>query len=58
MLPEDESNQSIERAIDLGINFFETANVYPTGESEEILGSALTGYDRDEQVVTTTVKAR
>jgi len=55
MLPEDESHEIIDRAIDLGINFFDTANVYSTGESEEILGSALAGYDRDEQVVATKV---
>ena len=55
MLPTDESHEIIDRAIDLGINFFDTANVYSTGESEEILGSALDGYDRDEQVVATKV---
>jgi len=38
MLDEDESRELIERAIDLGINFFDTANVYSSGESEEILG--------------------
>jgi aryl-alcohol dehydrogenase-like predicted oxidoreductase len=54
-LSEDESHDLIDRAIDLGINFFDTANVYSTGESEEILGSALDGYDRDEQVVATKV---
>ena len=40
---------------ELGINFFDTANIYSYGESEEILGNALTEYDRDEQVVTTKV---
>jgi aryl-alcohol dehydrogenase-like predicted oxidoreductase len=54
-LPEDESHEIIERAIDLGINFFDTANVYCTGESEEILGNALEGYDRDWTVVATKV---
>ena len=55
MLDRDESEELIERAIDLGINFFDTANVYSTGESEEILGDALAEYDRDEQVVATKV---
>ncbi|WP_336339468.1 aldo/keto reductase [Haloarcula brevis] len=55
MLSEDESQEIIDRAVDLGINFFDTANVYSTGESEEILGAALDGYDRDEQVVATKV---
>ena len=55
MLDRDESEELIERAIDLGINFFDTANVYSTGESEEILGEVLSEYDRDEQVVATKV---
>jgi aryl-alcohol dehydrogenase-like predicted oxidoreductase len=54
-LPPEESREIIERAIDLGINFFDTANVYCTGESEEILGNALADYDRDEMVVATKV---
>ncbi|MCU4801974.1 aldo/keto reductase [Halobacteria archaeon HArc-gm2] len=56
MLDEDESRDLIERAIDLGINFFDTANVYSSGESEEILGNVLADYDRDEQVVATKVR--
>ncbi|WP_276255135.1 aldo/keto reductase [Halomontanus rarus] len=55
MLDEEESREIIERAIDLGINFFDTANVYSRGESEEILGNVLADYDRDEQVVATKV---
>ena len=55
MLDSEESEALIERAIDLGVNFFDTANVYSDGESEEILGSALEGYDRDEMVVATKV---
>ncbi|SDK45468.1 aldo/keto reductase [Natronorubrum texcoconense] len=57
MLDREESTELIERAIDLGINFFDTANVYSTGESEAILGDALAGYDRDSQVVATKVYA-
>jgi aryl-alcohol dehydrogenase-like predicted oxidoreductase len=55
MLDEDASHEILERAIDLGVNFFDTANVYSRGESEEILGGALSGYDRDRLVVATKV---
>jgi aryl-alcohol dehydrogenase-like predicted oxidoreductase len=54
-LPAEEGHEIIERAIDLGINFFDTANVYSTGESEEILGDVLADYDRDWPVVATKV---
>jgi aryl-alcohol dehydrogenase-like predicted oxidoreductase len=54
VLGEEESEEIIERAIDLGINFFDTANMYSTGESERILGDALEGY-REESVVATKV---
>ncbi|WP_135662913.1 aldo/keto reductase [Halorhabdus rudnickae] len=53
VLEEDESREIIERAIDLGINFFDTANMYSLGESERVLGNVLADYDRDEQVVAT-----
>ncbi|SFL44029.1 Predicted oxidoreductase [Halogranum rubrum] len=56
MLDDEEGAEIIERAIDLGINFFDTANAYSNGESEEILGETLAGYDRDEQVVATKVR--
>jgi aryl-alcohol dehydrogenase-like predicted oxidoreductase len=55
VLDEDESHDIIERAIDLGINFFDTANMYSKGESERVLGNALEGYDRDWPVVATKV---
>jgi aryl-alcohol dehydrogenase-like predicted oxidoreductase len=42
----------VERAIDLGINFFDTANSYSLGESERVLGDALEGH-REESVVAT-----
>ncbi len=45
-------HELVERAIDLGINFFDTANMYSRGESERILGEALDGY-REESVVAT-----
>jgi len=53
ILDETDSREIIERAIDLGINFFDTANAYSMGQSEAILGSVLGEYDRDEQVVAT-----
>ncbi|MFB6152275.1 MAG: aldo/keto reductase [Haloarculaceae archaeon] len=56
MLDESESRELIERAIDLGVNFFDTANTYSAGESEAILGDVLADYDRDEQVVATKVR--
>ena len=55
VLDDEESREIIERAIDLGINFFDTANMYSLGESERILGDVLGEYDRDEQVVATKV---
>ncbi|PSQ21337.1 aldo/keto reductase, partial [Halobacteriales archaeon QS_9_67_15] len=56
MLDEAEGRQIIERALDLGVNFFDTANVYSDGESEAILGDVLSEYDCDEQVVATEVR--
>lgn len=59
VLPEEESRAIIKRALDLGINFFDTANVYSLGASEEILGSALNDLAvRDEIVVATKVHGR
>ncbi len=37
----------IEKAYDLGINFFDTANVYARGKSEEVVGKALAQYPRE-----------
>jgi aryl-alcohol dehydrogenase-like predicted oxidoreductase len=53
VLDEADSRPIIERAIELGVNFFDTANMYSKGESERILGEVLADYDRDEQVVAT-----
>ncbi|WP_255167330.1 aldo/keto reductase [Natrononativus amylolyticus] len=55
VLEEEESREIIDRAVDLGINFFDTANMYSRGESERILGNVLADYDRDAQVVATKV---
>jgi len=51
---EEFGHELVERAIDLGINFFDTANMYSRGESERILGDALEGR-REESVVATKV---
>lgn len=59
VLREDESRVIIKKAIDLGINFFDTAYVYSLGASEEILGRALIDYaNRDEIVIATKVNQR
>jgi len=54
MIESSEARQIIARAIDLGINFFDTANEYSHGRSEEILGECLKG-QREEMVVATKV---
>ena len=55
-LDEEGSRAIIKRALDLGVNFFDTANAYAYGNSEEILGQALKDYaDRDEVVIATKV---
>jgi aryl-alcohol dehydrogenase-like predicted oxidoreductase len=55
-LNEEDSRTIIKRAVDLGINFFDTANVYAYGSSEEILGRAIKDYaNRDEVVIATKV---
>ena len=55
MIELDESRKVFKKAIDLGINFFDTANVYSLGRSEEITGECLKGY-RDDLVVATKVR--
>ena len=58
-LTEDESRPLIRAAIEAGINFFDTANVYSAGSSEEIVGRALAEYaSRDELVIATKVHGR
>lgn len=58
-LNEEESRPFIKRAIERGINFFDTANVYSDGTSEEILGRALMDFSRrDEVVIATKVNGR
>src|SRR6476661_8192826 len=59
VLDEDNSRPIIKHALDLGINFFDTANVYSIGASEEILGRALKDFtNRDEVVVATKVHGK
>src|SRR4029077_2455530 len=53
-LPEDESRSIIKQAVDVGINFFDTANAYSDGTSEEIVGRALGDFARREEVVIAT----
>ncbi len=58
-LPEADSRPFIRKALDLGINFFDTANVYSDGSSEEIVGRALKDFvPRAEVVIATKVHGR
>ncbi|KHL03501.1 aldo/keto reductase [Sinomonas humi] len=58
-LPEEESRTLIKQAVEAGINFFDTANVYSAGSSEEIVGRALGDFaDRDWIVLATKVHGR
>lgn len=53
-LDEQTSRPFIQRALELGINFFDTANVYSDGTSEEIVGRALADLARRDEVVIAT----
>jgi aryl-alcohol dehydrogenase-like predicted oxidoreductase len=55
-LPEEESREHLKHALELGITFFDTANVYSDGTSEEVLGRAVKDFaQRDELVLATKV---
>jgi len=54
----DDSVRIIHQALDAGINFIDTADVYSAGESEEIVGKALAGGRRDNVVLATKFHAR
>jgi aryl-alcohol dehydrogenase-like predicted oxidoreductase len=54
----DQSQKIIHRALDAGINFIDTADVYSRGESEEIVGKALAGGRRDHVVLATKVHGK
>jgi aryl-alcohol dehydrogenase-like predicted oxidoreductase len=59
VLDEENSRPVVKKALELGINFFDTANVYSIGKSEEILGRALKDFaNRDEVVIGTKCTAR
>jgi aryl-alcohol dehydrogenase-like predicted oxidoreductase len=54
VLDEENSRPIIQKALELGINFFDTANVYSIGASEEILGRALKDFAKRDEVVIAT----
>ncbi len=53
-LDEEQSRPFIKRAVEEGINFFDTANVYSDGTSEEIVGRALADFARRDEIVLAT----
>jgi aryl-alcohol dehydrogenase-like predicted oxidoreductase len=53
-LDEEQSRPFIRRAVEAGVNFFDTANVYSDGTSEEIVGRALADFARRDEVVLAT----
>jgi aryl-alcohol dehydrogenase-like predicted oxidoreductase len=56
VLDDDESRPFVQRALELGINFFDTADIYSVGISEEVTGRALRDFaKRDEVVIATKV---
>jgi aryl-alcohol dehydrogenase-like predicted oxidoreductase len=57
-LDEEKSRPLIRQAVELGVNFFDTANVYSDGSSEEIVGRALKDFARREEVVIATKVCR
>ena len=59
VLNQEDTKVIVKKALDLGINFFDTANVYSLGTSEEYLGNALKEYaNRDEIVIATKVSEK
>src|ERR671927_1079491 len=54
VLDEENSRPIIKKALELGINFFDTANIYSLGRSEEILGRAVRDFARREELVIAT----
>ncbi|MDP9411082.1 MAG: aldo/keto reductase family protein [Actinomycetota bacterium] len=52
---EEQATACVHRAYEIGINFFDTANVYMRGAAEEIVGRALRGFDRDSYFLATKV---
>lgn len=59
VLNEEDSRPIIKKALEMGINFFDTANIYSIGVSEEILGRALKDFaKRDEVIIATKVHGK
>lgn len=59
IINEADSRPVIKKALELGINFFDTANVYSAGSSEAVIGPALKEYaNRDEIVPATKLNGR
>jgi aryl-alcohol dehydrogenase-like predicted oxidoreductase len=54
ILTEEQGRPFIKRALELGINFFDTADMYSVGKSEEILGKAIKDFAKRDQVVVAT----
>ena len=54
VLPEADSRPFVQRALELGVNFFDTADMYSLGVSEEVTGRALRDFARREEVVVAT----
>jgi len=59
-LPQNEADALVKIAVDAGINFIDTANVYSEGTSEEMLGTAIRslGLKRDDLVIATKVRGK
>jgi len=57
MVEIDKAKPIVKRALDLGVNFFDTANLYSNGRSEEIVGELLKGH-RDDVVLATKVRLK
>jgi len=57
MVEIDKARPIMKRALDLGVNFYDTANVYSNGRSEEIVGELLKDY-RDDVVIATKVRLK
>src|SRR2546425_6824152 len=53
-LDEEQSRPFIQQALELGINFFDTADVYSNGASEEVVGRALRDFAKRDEVVLAT----
>lgn len=53
-LPEEASRTLVRQAVEAGINFFDTANIYSDGTSEEIVGRALRDFARRDEIVVAT----